>query len=173
MDSEFIKLLSTMADAGISDDNRQEALKSANQLEHWVLENQQKQSFEPDTKDTVQDIKMPAYLKEQIITRSQQPDIQVLTTSKRISRRMELFLYGCKVAAAVAASLVIMVTTAITQNQINSLPQADTSSLTQTENEIDVSGTIMEHLNGSSEQITSWLQNFSSNIMKPNQKKTK
>lgn len=143
MDSEFIKLLSMMAETELTDDSMPEAMKTAERLEHW----------------------MPDYLKEQILTRSQQPDMQALTAPKRFSRRVELFLYGCKVSAAVAASLLIMVTASVTQSQLKTLPQLDTTSQKETEIQRDVSGTILEHLTNGSQYVTGWLQDFSDGIV--------
>lgn len=162
MDSEFIKLLSMMAETELTDDNMPEAMKTADRLEHWMP---QEQSSQQDMLNITQDIRMPEYLKEQILTRSQQPDMQAVTAPKRFSRRMELFLYGCKVSAAVAASLLIMVTASVTQNQLKSLPQPDTTCQKETEIPMDVSGTILEHLSNGSQYITGWLQDFSNGIL--------
>lgn len=158
MDSEFIKLLSVMAETELTDDSMPEAMKTAQRLEHWIPEGLPEQSLE-------QDIRMPDYLKEQILTRSQQPDMQALTAPKRFSRRVELFLYGCKVSAAVAASLLIMVTASVTQSQLKTLPQPDTTSPKETEIQRDVSGTILEHLTNGSQYVTGWLQDFSDGIV--------
>lgn len=161
MDSEFMKLLSQMAESELP-----EGSYTADKLEHYLLDEQLKQNYEQDTDAATTDIQMPAYLREQIITRSKQPDMQVVASPKRFPKRVELFLYSCKVTAAVAASLVIMVTAAITQNQLNSLPQRDdycTSQMKTTET--DIPDTIMRHLSNSSQYINGLLQNFSSNIM--------
>lgn len=158
MDSEFMKLLSMMAETELTDDSMPEAMKTAERLEHWMPEGLPEQIPE-------QDIRMPDYLKEQILTRSQQPDMQALTAPKRFSRRVELFLYGCKVSAAVAASLLIMVTASVTQSQLKTLPQPDTTSQKETEIQKDVSGTILEHLTNGSQYVTGWLQDFSDGIV--------
>ncbi len=165
MDSEFIKLLSRMAETELTDDSMPEAMKTADRLEYWMLKEPSEQSYQQDMINITQDIRMPDYLKEQILTRSQQPDMQAVTAPKRFSRRMELFLYGCKVSAAVAASLLIMVTASVTQNQLKSLPQPDTAYQKETEIPIDVSGTILEHLSNGSQYITGWLQDFSNGIL--------
>lgn len=163
MDSEFIKLLSTMAETELTDDSLPEAMKTADRLEHWMP--QEQSCSQQDMINIAQNIRMPGYLKEQILTRSQQPDMQAVTAPKRFSRRMELFLYGCKVSAAVAASLLIMVTASVTQNQLKSLPQPDTTSQKETEIPTNVSGTILEHLSNGSQYITGWLQDFSNGIL--------
>ncbi len=155
MDSEFIKLLSVMAETELTDDSMPEAMKTAQRLEHWIPEGL------PEQKD----IRMPEYLMDQILTRSRQRDMQALTAPKRFSRRVELFLYGCKVSAAVAASLLIMVTASVTQSQLKTLPQPDTTSPKETEIQRDVSGTILEHLTNGSQYVTGWLQDFSDGIV--------
>ena len=38
MDSEFIKLLSMMAETELTDDSMPEAMKTAERLEHWLPE---------------------------------------------------------------------------------------------------------------------------------------
>lgn len=165
MDSEFIKLLSMMAETELTDDNMPEAMKTAEQLEHWMPEKLPEQGSRQDIINTAPDIRMPDYLKEQILTRSRQPDMQALTAPKRFSRRMELFLYGCKVSAAVATSLLIMVTASVTQSQLRTLPQPETTFPKETEIQRDVSGTILEHLTSGSRYVTGWLQDFSSGIV--------
>lgn len=144
MDQEFMKLLSQMAECELPEGNQ-----TAEQLEQ-----------------SVSDIQMPAYLQEQIMNRSKQADMQPISTPRRFSKRMELFLYSCKVTAAVAASLAIMVTTAITQNQYNLQSQKDTLFETQIPAaKSDIPDTIMNHLSSGSEYITNLLQNFSNDIV--------
>lgn len=155
MDKEFLEMLSQMANETLSNDNATHAAETANRLEQIISQdNKYDHSF------------MPAYLKEQMINRIGQPDIQAEKSAKRISKQMELFLFGCKVTAAVAASLLIMVTTTTMQSR---LPKDGTfkepfSYQTEMEN-IDISGNIMKHLNKGSSDITNWLQSVSSAIM--------
>ena len=79
MDSEFIKLLSRMAETELTDDSMPEAIKTADRLEYWMLKEPSEQSYQQDMINITQDIRMPDYLKEQILTRSQQPDMQAVT----------------------------------------------------------------------------------------------
>ncbi|MCM1498029.1 MAG: hypothetical protein NC124_06135 [Clostridium sp.] len=137
MDSELIKLLTEMA---------------------------QEQS-NGDELDDSSGLRMPRYLKEQIITRTTQPDMQITAAPRRISKRLELFIYSCKVTAAVAACLVMMITFSATQNHFPSLPE-QTESLLEADFAENALNSIIDQLNDGSQNITSWLQNFSGDIMK-------
>lgn len=156
MDSEFIKLLSEMAENEPENSNR-----TVSQLEHYLYEEQLRQHYEQDIKSPTVNARMPAYLKEQIITHRELLDMQTVTTPKRLSKRMELFLYSCKVTTAVAASLVLMFTASVTQNHLNAIPQD--SSMIQKQN-INIGGNIIKHLNSGSQTVTNWLQDFSGGL---------
>lgn len=155
MDKEFLEILSRMADEHLSNDNAAHAAQTANRLEQIISQD-----------DKYDQTFMPAYLKEQMLNRASQPDIQTEKSVKRFSKQVELFLYGCKVTAAVAASLLIMVTTTTLQNRLpeTDIPKEPFSYQSEMEN-IDISGSIMKHLNKGSDSITSWLQSISSTIM--------
>ena len=119
MDEEFLKLLEEMANTTdfpyeyedtkkIPDESYITADKKAEQLINYVR----------DT-STMDDNAMPAYLKSQIINRIHQPDIQRIVNipdkKRPISKRLELFFYSCKVAGAVAAAFVMMITASATR----------------------------------------------------------
>lgn len=106
---------------------------------------------------------MPAYMKEQLITRMEQPDIQTASSVKKLSKKLELFLFGCKVTAAVAASLLIMITSSLTGNPTAETTPVSVPSVKQ-EKEFDVTGQIIKQLNSSSSGVTSWLQSISETI---------
>ena len=167
MNSEFIELLSKMAETDLTTNNLPEAKKNVVELETFLIQ----ETDEHTKQDKCSSLpnKMPAYLKEQIITRTKQPDMQMFPTPKRFSKRLELFFYGCKVTGAVAASLMIMFATTITQTQIHTRSPED-NRLTQKErslhtNEETVSSTITKQLSSSSQYITTWLKNFSSTLL--------
>ena len=145
-DSDFLQRLNDMAsEEHLPDDC---SMEHANALE---------QSSIP--------LRMPDYLKEQILERAAQPDIQVVTTPRHISRRMELFLYSCRVTAAVAASLLILLVTSLTQEPFHSTSEPPARV------QVDVTGTITEHFSDSSQNITGWLQDFSKQMMHGNLQK--
>ena len=119
MDEEFLKLLEEMANVTdfpyeyrdtrkIPDESYITADKKAEQLINYVR----------DT-STMDDNAMPAYLKSQIINRIHQPDIHRIVNipdkKRPISKRLELFFYSCKVAGAVAAAFVMMITASATR----------------------------------------------------------
>lgn len=58
----------------------------------------------------------PSYLKEQILTRAMDPDVQTVKAVHNTSRRMELLFYSLRTAAGVAAALVLL----FSINRINS-----------------------------------------------------
>ena len=164
MDQEFVKLLSQMAECELP-----EGIQTVGQIEQYLYTEQESANQKEPTTQPVSGIQMPAYLREQLIHRSKQADMHPVSTPRRFSKRTELFLYSCKITAAVAASLAIMLTTAITQNQYNLQSQKDTLYETQIpEAKSDIPDTIMNHLSSGSEYITSLLQNFSNNIVNKN-----
>lgn len=54
------------------------------------------------------DISAPSYLKEQILTRAAQPDVQASKAVKQTSRKLQLFYYSLRTAAGVAAALFLL-----------------------------------------------------------------
>ncbi|MCM1158087.1 MAG: hypothetical protein NC300_05140 [Bacteroidales bacterium] len=149
MDSEWINLLSQMADAKITDSDFSKIGNKFN---------------EPEC------TRMPAYLKEQIITRTAQPDMQTAAMPKRFSKRMELFLYSCKVTAAVAACLLLMITFSVTQSRLSALPEEKKTQAASEYPAESILGTITDYLTDKSRYITVQLQNFSHDIMKKEHK---
>ena len=68
----------------------------------------------PDLEQTLETdghlCKAPAYLKEQILERSQSPEVVFTQTVKKTSKRTQLFFYGLKTAAAVGVALLLLST---------------------------------------------------------------
>lgn len=58
----------------------------------------------------------PAYLKEEILRRTRQMDVQAAVCVKETSRRMQLILYSLKVSVAVMASIFLLAVTANVRN---------------------------------------------------------
>lgn len=154
MEPEFLKLLSQMAEEELTKDNISNAAHTANQLEQFIAAD-----------SSVEHTFMPSYLKEQIINRAHQPDIHFEKNTKKFPKQLELFLFSCKVTAAVAASLLIMVTATATQSKLSCTDALQAGLFQSKKTDIDVSDTIMKHLNNGSLQITSWLQSVSTTIM--------
>lgn len=163
MDSEFIKLLSEMASMPLDANNPADALAAANRLEEHTLSDLAQHDAFPDLQNNPSGIRMPAYLKEQIIRRTSQPDMQIRSTPRRFSKRMELFLYSCKVTAAVAACLMMVITFSMLQGSEYSLSK-QTESLLETNIMENTINSIVTQLNNGSRNITLWLQNVSVDI---------
>lgn len=171
MDAEFLEQLKKMAEMEIPDEF--ESHQTDKPQEDKIC------TFLPDTKSEHQ---MPAYLKEQIINRAKQPDMQPVSSKRKRSKRMELFLYSCKVTVAVAASLVIIITLSATQGAITELPHRDTSAIENqqletatdnliredaaTEQDFSEQNKISQKISESSESITDWLQDFPGKLFK-------
>lgn len=183
MDEEFFKLLEEMANAkefplehqmsgSFSDTTHISANTKAEDLINYVSDS-----------STMDDHTMPAYLKSQIINRVHQPDIQRIVNSpdakRSISKQLELFFYSCKVACAVAAAFVIMITTAVTKQRMqeDSISSKNTVQRMQEENKTTRDGKekrpskgntspgIAESFGKGSSTFTNWLQDISDTLI--------
>lgn len=65
----------------------------------------------------------PKYLKEEILNRTRQMDVQAAVKLKETSRQMQLFMYSLKVGLAVVASIFLLSITADIQNVNLELPE--------------------------------------------------
>ena len=181
MDSEFLEQLKQMAELDIPENfSLDKAIESSTEEMHTSSMN----SIDSLQITLEEHTHMPAYLKEQMINRTKQPDMQPVSVKRKRSKRLELFLYSCKVSAAVAASLAIIITVSATQSSISELPDnsySATGSLLQdntSENEdwnVETSevnnktykkNDISKKINDSSRSITNWLQTFPDKILK-------
>lgn len=156
-DTEFLQLLEDMASDEHSLDDQ--SIKQANLLEQHMKEEHLIHSYELDEIPDAGSNRMPAYLKEQILTRVAQPDMQIVATPRRISKRMEFFLYSCRVTVAVAASLLLLFAASFSQSIVTPQPRANTQT------QLDVTDAITDHFSNNSTTITKWLQSFSKQIM--------
>ena len=154
MDPEFLKALSQMAEEELGSDNILNANQSANYLEQLIVND-----------SACEHTFIPSYLKEQITSRIHQPDMQMGKSVRKFPKHLELFLYGCKVTAAIAASLLIMIMGSITQNNLSPIEIPQAKQYQSKETDIDISGTIMKHLNNGSLEVTNWLQAVSNSLM--------
>lgn len=193
MDEEFLKLLEEMANTTdfpyeyedtkkIPDESYITADKKAEQLINYVR----------DT-STMDDNAMPAYLKSKIINRIHQPDIQRIVNipdkKRSISKRLELFFYSCKVAGAVAAAFVMMITASATRQwaqennvitktstqwaQKDNMAADDTIHDNSKESALDSenanpSASIAEYLDKGSSLFTNWLQDIPNALLNKN-----
>ena len=65
----------------------------------------------------------PGYLKEEVLSRTRQMDVQAAVKLKETSRQMQLFMYSLKVGLAVAFSIFLLTVTADIQNINLELPE--------------------------------------------------
>ena len=156
-DTEFLQLLEDMASGEQSSDDH--FIKQANLLEQHIKEEHLMHSYELDEMADAGSNRMPAYLKEQILTRVAQPDMQMAATPRRFSKRMEFFLYSCRVTVAVAASLLLLFAASFSQSVVTPEPKADTQA------QLDITNVITEHFSNNSVTLTGWFQNISKQIM--------
>ncbi len=167
MDTEFLEQLKQMAEMDITDELSPE-YSDAFSINDTV---KQSQNTLHNMDTTYQ---MPAYLKEQIITRTKQADFQVVSTKRKYSKQTELFLYSCKVTAAVAASLAIIITLSITQEQLQNSQYRNNSVTESWEHPVKEDNfstdekvapdQISKKISNHSQSITDWLQDFSGNL---------
>lgn len=123
----------------------------------------------------------PAYLEEEIISRSRQPDMMVVQKLNRTSRQIQLLSYSLKVCTAVALSIVMLFSINLTNSKIASVtepPQTIGTQLPITELENNDPGNfdqkdaadrkehynIMGHMRDGAQNVTESLQNFTKSI---------
>ena len=53
-------------------------------------------------------IQAPAHMRQEILERSKRMDYQLVVTTKKVSRQMQLFFYSLKVGAAVVTALFLL-----------------------------------------------------------------
>lgn len=111
----------------------------------------------------------PTYLKEEILLRTQQMDVQVSVHVKEKSRQMQLFMYSLKVGLAVMTSIFLLM---LTTNVQNLQPERGQSWKTEQmqqrqerevkEKEPDITGI----LNQKSGEISSFLYDISNGLFR-------
>lgn len=117
----------------------------------------------------------PAYLEEEILLRSKQPDLLIAQKMNRTSRQIQLLTYSLKVCTAVVLSIVMLFSINLTNLKIASVTEP--SPITQThllaahqekERENAVEGkehyNIMEYMRDGAQNVTESLQNFTKTI---------
>lgn len=156
MDAEFLEQLKQMAETDIPE---RKSTDIADELHAKVKNKLSVDNTNMFLSDIKEEYQMPAYLKEQIIERTKQPDIQPVSAKRKHSKRMELFLYSCKVSAAVAASLVIIITVSATQSTISTVPDRNFSVIEHLQ-EFSEPNRISQKINKGSQSITDWLQDL-------------
>ena len=90
-------------------------------MEEGLLEEARREQFsgkeaEPEKKEPVFLEEPPRYLKEEILNRTRQLDVQASVKLKETSRQVQLMIYSLKVGLAVAASIFLLTLTSNVQH---------------------------------------------------------
>lgn len=108
----------------------------------------------------------PAYLSEEILSRSKQPDLLIAQKINRTSRQIQLLTYSLKVCTAVAISIVMLFSINLTNLKIASVSEPSSITEIQAEQEtnqkepLDITG----HLRDKAQNVTESLQSFTKAI---------
>ncbi|NLK78998.1 MAG: hypothetical protein GX284_15100 [Clostridiales bacterium] len=100
----------------------------------------------------------PAYLKEEIVKRTRQVDVQTVVKVKRTTKRMQLMIYSLKVGLAVVASIFLLTITTNFQNMKSVAPQEQSK---QTES-VQRKESITDRLNQGSSFVNDALNSMTS-----------
>lgn len=101
-------------------------------------------------------LKAPAYLKNNVISRTQMVDIKAKTVLKNTSKKAELFLYGLKTTTAVLGALILLFSISYFTN-INGIEGW--------REEVNVSANLGSELFEKSNEIVSGMTDFSHQII--------
>ncbi len=106
----------------------------------------------------------PSYLKDQILMSAARPEVRAAVTRKRISKNMQLILYGLKVSAAVAASLFMLAVTTRIGGILES-PSAEEYLVWQEDTPEEERISLLERMSQSANRITDTMNNFTDQIV--------
>lgn len=99
----------------------------------------------------------PAYLKEEVLKRTRQLDIQTAVKVKQTSKRMRLMMYSLKVGFAVAASIFLLTVTTGVQKMNMEVPEQ----FPRTEHQEDG---LIDKLNRGSSAVTDTLNQMANSL---------
>lgn len=106
--------------------------------------------------------KPPKYLKEEILSRTQQMDIQAAVRIKQTSKQVQLMMYSLKVGFAVAASIFLLtITTGIQNMDIQSQQKEKQRTEWMQERKKEEEDSFIDKLSYGSRRITDMLNDFS------------
>lgn len=107
----------------------------------------------------------PAYLKEEILQRTQQIDVQMTVCVKERSRQMQLFMYGLKVGMAVVTSIFLLIlTTDIQSMQPEDVREWRMERREQRQERQEERVSLTDTLNRKSGEISSFLNEISNGL---------
>lgn len=111
----------------------------------------------------------PAYLKEEILQRTQQMDVQMAVHVKEKSQQMQLFMYSLKVGLAVMTSIFLLMLTANIRELQPEIRSWKTEQMQQQRQERETAGKepdITGILNQKSGEISSFLNEISNGLFR-------
>ncbi|EOS45968.1 hypothetical protein V1226_11300 [Lachnospiraceae bacterium JLR.KK009] len=114
----------------------------------------------------------PKYLKEEIISRTRQLDVQAAVKIKETSKQVQLMVYSLKVGLAVAASVFLLTVTADIQNmgfgqpQQPQAPPGNQQAVQEEQKGQGAEGNLISRLRQGSKDITGLLNEFSNGLFR-------
>jgi len=114
----------------------------------------------------------PKYLKEEIISRIRQLDVQAAVKIKETSKQVQLMVYSLKVGLAVAASVFLLTVTADIQNmgfgqpQQPQAPTGNQQAVQEEQKGQGAEGNLISRLSQGSKDITGLLNEFSNGLFR-------
>ncbi len=109
----------------------------------------------------------PAYLKEEILQRTQQIDVQMTVRVKERSRQMQLFMYSLKVGMAVVTSIfLLLLTTNIQSLQPEDVQNWRMEQREQRQERQEEGMSLTDTLNRKSREVSSFLNEISNGLFR-------
>lgn len=110
----------------------------------------------------------PVYLKEEILRRTRQMDVQASVHIRETSRRMQFWMYSLKVGVAVMASIFLLMITANVQNMDFETLRAEQVRRQDVSREVSITDTLKQK----SGEISNILNNLSNGLFRINTHET-
>lgn len=108
----------------------------------------------------------PRYLKEEILSRTRQIDVQASVKLKETSRQVQLMIYSLKVGLAVAASIFLLTVTSNIQNLDVNPQMPENQQMEQEKRDQKREESIAKKLRQGSKEITTILNELSSGLFR-------
>ncbi len=105
-------------------------------------------------------LQAPAHMKEEILQKMKNPAVVLTVQTKKVSKKVQLFLYSLKISTAVAVALTAIVAISMPVDTVKIVPSQETS-----RQEWNITERIYEKSNS----ITTLLGDFSNQMLKPKQ----
>lgn len=105
-------------------------------------------------------LRAPAHMKEEILQKMKNPAVVLTVQTKKASKKVQLFLYSLKISTAVAVALTAIVAISMPVDTVKIVPSQETS-----RQEWNITERIYEKSNS----ITTLLDEFSNQMLKPKQ----